>query len=62
MTIRLVVAPNAPSHDSANGACPPECLNGWKWSLTKTESNPHCSARQAKRRRLDGSNCSAEAL
>ena len=40
ITMREVVAPSAPSQASENGAWPPVCRQGWKWSLTKTESKP----------------------
>ncbi len=62
MTIRSVDAPSAPSQGSAAGACPPSCRQGWRWSLTNTESNPACSASTENRSRSVGANCSADAL
>ena len=62
MTIRCVLAPSAPIHANADGAWPSVCLQGWKWSLTKTESNPTCSASTEKSNSGFGANCSADAL
>src|SRR5215831_16969000 len=62
MTTRLVRAPSAPSQASEFGACPSVCFHGWKWSLTKTESNPTSSARHEKSSNSRGPNCSADAL
>src|SRR4051812_25925852 len=62
MTTRLVLAPSAPSQASEFGACPSVCFQGWKWSLTNTESNPTSSARQEKSNNSRGPNCSADAL
>src|SRR3954452_16483589 len=62
MTTRLVLAPSAPSQASEFGAWPFVCFQGWKWSLTNTESKPTSSARQEKSNNSRGPNCSAEAL
>src|SRR5438045_7441714 len=62
MTTRLVLAPSAPSQASEFGACPSVCFQGWKWSLTNTESKPTSSARREKSSNSRGPNCSAEAL
>src|SRR5438105_1846533 len=62
MTTRFVLAPSAPSQASEFGAWPSVCFHGWKWSLTKTESNPTSSARREKSSNSRGPNCSAEAL
>src|SRR5947208_12910726 len=62
MTTRLVLAPSAPSQASEFGAWPFVCFQGWKWSLTNTESKPTSSARQQKSSNSRGPNCSAEAL
>src|ERR1700734_1318458 len=62
MTTRLVLAPSAPSQASELGACPSVCFHGWKWSLTKTESNPTSSAKTEKSSNSRGPNCSADAL
>src|ERR1700723_1706098 len=62
MTTRLVLAPSAPSQASELGACPSVCFHGWKWSLTKTESNPTSSASTEKSSNSRGPNCSADAL
>src|SRR5213076_1508726 len=59
---RRVLAPSAASQANENGACPPVCFQGWKWSLTNTESNPTSSARQEKSSNSRGPNCSADAL
>src|SRR5712691_7558167 len=58
----LVLTPRAVNQPSENGACPPVCFHGWKWSLTNTESNPTSSARQEKSNSSRGPNCSADAL
>src|SRR5579872_7057432 len=62
MTTRLVLAPSAPSQASEFGAWPSVCFHGWKWSLTKTESNPVASASTEKSSNSRGPNCSADAL
>src|ERR1700733_6000927 len=62
MTTRLVLAPSAPSQASEFGAWPWVCFHGWKWSLTKTESNPFSSASTEKASNSRGPNCSADAL
>src|SRR5580704_4417376 len=62
MTTRLVLAPSAPSQASELGACPSVCFHGWKWSLTKTESNPSSSASTENSSNSRGPNCSADAL
>src|SRR5690242_7791651 len=62
MVMRFVLAPSAPSQTSEFGACPSVCFQGWKWSLTNTESKPTSSARREKSSNSRGPNCSAEAL
>src|SRR5277367_5188737 len=62
MTTRLVLAPSAPSQTSELGACPSVCFHGWKWSLTKTESNRSSSASTENSSNSRGANCSADAL
>src|SRR5665213_4170707 len=62
MTTRLVLAPSAPSQASEFGACPSVCFHGWKWSLTKTDSNPVSSASTENSSNSCGPNCSADAL
>src|ERR1700756_1146148 len=62
MTTRDVLAPSAPSQVSEKGAWPSTCFQGWKWSLTNTESNPTDSAWQGKSSSFPGANCSADAL
>src|ERR1700733_10346873 len=62
MTTRLVLAPSAPSQASELGAWPSVCFHGWKWSLTKTESNPCSSASTENSSNSRGPNCSADAL
>src|SRR5947209_17664504 len=62
MTTRLVLAPSAPSQASEFGACPSVCFQGWKWSLTNTESKPTSSAMREKSSNWLGPNCSADAL
>src|SRR3954471_22623019 len=62
MTTRLVLAPSAPSQASELGAWPSGCFQGWKWSLTNTESKPTSSASREKSSNSRGPNCSAEAL
>ncbi len=59
---RSVLATSAPSQGSAAGACPPVCRQGWRWSLTNTESNPARSASTEKSISSRGANCSADAL
>ena len=59
---REVRSPTALIHAIENGACPPRCRHGWKWSLTTTLSRPCSSARTANSTRSRGPNCSAEAL
>jgi hypothetical protein len=57
-----VRSPTADIHASENGACPPSCRHGWKWSLTATDSMPCASAATAISTSSRGSNCSADAL
>src|SRR5690242_14157357 len=57
-----VRSPTAAIQVSENGACPPSCRQGWKWSLTATDSMPCCSAATAISTSSRGSNCSALAL
>src|SRR6478735_3712929 len=61
-TTRSVRSPAAASHAMANGACPPSCRHGWKWSEMKTESSPTSSACTAYVTRSRGPNCSADAF
>lgn len=58
----LVRSPTAASQASENGACPPVCRQGWKWSLTVAVSKPCPSAATAISTSSRGPNCSAEAL
>src|SRR3954462_1023875 len=58
----VVRSPTAAIQVSANGACPPSCRQGWKWSLTATLSIPCASAATAISTSSRGSNCSADAL
>jgi hypothetical protein len=44
---RDVRSPTGASQESENGACPPWCRHGWKWSLIITESRPTSSASTA---------------
>ena len=59
---RSVRSPTAAIQASANGACPPVCRHGRKWSDTDTLSSPTCSARTAYSTSSRGPNCSADAL
>lgn len=61
-TTRSVRSPTAAIHAKENGACPPWCRQGWKWSLTITLSSPTCSASTEYSTRSRGPNCSADAL
>src|SRR6202041_1779183 len=60
--IRLVRSPTAVIQASENGACPPSCRHGWKWSLTVALSMPCASALTASSTSSRGANCSADAL
>ncbi len=62
MITRLVRAPSAPSQAIDEGACPPVCFHGWKWSLMNTELKPTSSAVQENASSSFGPNCSADAL
>src|SRR5688572_7059689 len=57
-----VRSPTAAIHVSENGAWPPSCRHGWKWSLVNTDSKPLASAATAISTSSRGANCSAEAL
>src|SRR2546421_3970235 len=61
-SIRSVRSPTAVIHVSENGACPPLCRQGWKWSLTVALSIPWASAATASSTSSRGANCSADAL
>ena len=58
----FVRSPTAAIQASENGAWPPSCRQGWKWSLTVTDSMPWPSAATAISTSSRGSNCSADAL
>ena len=60
--IRDVRSPTAVSQASANGACPPSCRQGRKWSETTALSSPSSSARTPNSTSSRGPNCSADAL
>src|SRR6202012_3991386 len=51
-----------PNQTSAFGAWPSVCFQGWKWSLTNTESKPTCSASTENDSSFEGANCSSYAL
>ena len=55
-------SPTAVIHAIAEGACPPSCRHGRKWSDTTALSSPTSSARTAYSTSSRGPNCSAEAL
>src|ERR671910_3211007 len=57
-----VRSPTAAIQVSENGAWPPSCRQGWKWSLVNTDSKPLASAATAISTSSRGANCSAEAL
>ena len=61
-TSRLVRSPTAVIQASENGAWPPSCRHGWKWSLTVALSMPCASAATASSTSSRGANCSADAL
>src|SRR4051795_10153397 len=61
-TSRLVRSPTAVIQANENGACPPSCRHGWKWSLTVALSIPCSSAATASSTSSRGANCSADAL
>src|ERR1700722_4183102 len=61
-TILWVRSPTAVIQASENGACPPLCRHGWKWSLTVALSMPCSSAATASSTSSRGANCSADAL
>ena len=60
--IRSVRSPTAVIQASENGAWPPLCRHGWKWSLTVTLSKPCCSAITPISTSSRGANCSADAF
>src|SRR4029077_1530736 len=60
--ILFVRSPTAVIQASENGACPPLCRHGWKWSLTVALSMPCASAATASSTSSRGANCSADAL
>ena len=55
-------SPTAVIHAIADGAWPPSCRHGRKWSDTTALSSPTSSARTAYSTSSRGPNCSAEAL
>ena len=55
-------SPTAVIHASADGAWPPSCRHGRKWSDTTALSSPTSSARTAYSTNSRGPNCSADAL
>ena len=55
-------SPTAVIQASENGAWPPSCRHGWKWSLTVALSMPCSSAATASSTSSRGANCSADAL
>ena len=60
--IRDVRSPTAVIHAIADGAWPPSCRHGRKWSDTTALSRPTSSARTAYSTSSRGPNCSADAL
>ena len=55
-------SPTAVIHAIAEGAWPPSCRHGRKWSDTTALSSPTSSARTAYSTSSRGPNCSADAL